>query len=66
MLLGKCMVALADVILRERPFGKVRTFLGDSLGFEEKPQCFLKLVFRERFLCFGQILGMQPFAEVVR
>ena len=66
MLPGKRMVALADLILRERPFGGVRACFGDSLGFEEKPQSFLKLVFRERFLCFGQILGMQSFTEIVR
>ena len=66
MLPGKRMVALAELILRERPFGGVRTFLGYGLGFEEKPKSFLKLLFRERFLCFAQVLGMEPFTEIIR
>ena len=66
MLPGKRMVALVELLLRERPFGGVRTFLGDGLGFEQKPKGFFKLLFRERFLCFGHVLGIQPFTKLDR
>jgi hypothetical protein len=55
MLPGK-RIALVELLLRERPFGGVRTFLGDRLGFEQKPKRFFKLLFCERFLCFGPAL----------
>lgn len=60
------MVALAELILRERPFGGVRAPLRDGLSFEEKSKSFLKVLFRERSSRFGQVLGMQSFTEFVR
>jgi len=63
---SKRMVALADVLLRERPFGGVRTFLGYGLGFEQKAESFFQLIFGQGFLCFGQILGVKSLTELVR
>ncbi len=65
-LLGKRMLALAELILPERPFGGVHALLRDGLSFEKKSKSFLRLLFRECSLRFGQVLGMQSLADLVR
>jgi hypothetical protein len=66
MSLGNRVAALPDMLLGERPFEQLGAFFCDGLGFEQKVESFLQLIFGQGFLCFGQILGVKSLAELVR
>ena len=66
MVRGGCDAALTDLLLWERLFGGVGALFCDGFGFDEKPKSVLKLIFREGFLCFRQVLGMKSFTDLVR
>ena len=60
------MAALTNLLLWERPFEQLGAYFCDGLGFEQKAESFLQLIFVQGFLCFGQILGVKSLTELVR
>ena len=66
MLLGNGVATLTNVLLGKGFFEQFGTLLCDGFGFTQKPESFLQLIFSQRLLCFGQVLGVDFFTELVR
>jgi hypothetical protein len=65
MLLGSDVATLTNVLLGKGFFEQFGTLLCDGFGFTQKPESFLQLIFSQRLLCFGQVLGVDSFTELV-